>query len=318
MTVGMKKRHKLVLFVLAACIFSVALAALFAPPRWYAYLPPWAESLYLKYCVNIPRGDDIHRFYVNQGYTAPNAYIAHGGGIKRYVYNNSVEAARDSIAQGFRFIEFDLLVTTDGHLVGGHTWSELKRMAHLPEGEEPLSLAEVVEKSRPGEFSPVTAKDICRLLEENPDLMVVTDKIVDYELLLREIPYPDRLIVEVYDGAYGYQRAIAAGVRYPSLSVYGVAEMKLARDFGIPIVSMSDEHFFLSPEGVKLVKEMHDMGITILLFNYHGDAYWDTGEFIREHLGRSFSMIYTDSWSPAHLPQPTSGSTSSQISQQTR
>ena len=311
----MKKRHRHVLFVLAACIFSVALAVLFAPPGWFTYLPPWVESLYLKYCVNIPRGDDTHRFYVNQGYTTPNAYIAHGGGIKRYVYNNSVEAAQDSIAQGFRFIEFDLLVTTDGHLVGGHTWTELKRMAHLPEGEEPLSLAGVLEKSRPGEFSPVTAKDICRLLEENPGLTVVTDKIADYELLLREIPYPDRLIVEVYDGAYGYQRAIAAGVRYPSLSVDGAAEMKLARDCGIPIVSMIDEHFFLSPEGVKLVKEMHDMGITILLFNYHGDAYWDTGEFIREHLGRSFSMIYTDSWSPTHLPQPTPGSASSQFSQ---
>lgn len=314
----MKKRSKLVLFALAACIFSVALAVLFAPPRWYTYISHKAESLYLKYCVKIPRGDDIHRFYANQGYTTPNAYIAHGGGVGRYVYNNSLEAAQDSIAQGFRFIEFDLLVTTDGHLVGGHTWSELKRMAHLPEGEEPLSLAEVVEKSRPGEFSPVTAKDICRLLEENPGLMVVTDKIADYELLLREIPHPDRLIVEVLGGAYGYQRAIAAGVRYPSLSVYGVAQMKLARDCGIPIVSMSDDHFFLSPEGVKLVKEMHDMGMTILLFNFHGDAYWDTEEFIREHLGRSFSMIYTDSWSPTHLPEPTPGSVSSHLTQRAR
>lgn len=272
----------------------------------------------MKYCVNIPRGDDVHRFYVNQGYTTPNAYIAHGGGIKQCAYNNSVEAALDSIAQGFRFIEFDLLVTADGHLVGGHTWTELKRMLHLPEVENPLSLAEVVEKSRPGEFSPVTAKDICSLLEENPDLMVVTDKIADYDLLLREIPYPDRLIVEVIGGAYGYQRAIAAGVRYPSLSVFGVAQMKLARDCGIPIVSMSDEHFFLSPEKFKLVKEMHDMGITILLFNFHGDAYWDTEEFIREHLGRSFSMIYTDSWSPMQLPEPTSGSEPSHLPQQAR
>lgn len=308
------RRLKCVLFVLAACILSVTLAALFAPPGWRSCIYREVSPFYLKYGVDIPRGDDIHRFYSNDGYASPGAYIAHGGGVGRYVYNNSLEAAQDSIAQGFRFIEFDLLATSDGHLVAGHSWEDFRKMAHLPGKAEPLSLAEVQESSRPGEFSPLVAKDICRLLEENPGLTVVTDKIADYELLLREIPHPDRLIVEVVGGVFGYQRAIKAGVRYPSLAVYDIEQMKLARDCRIPIVSLGNDHFFDTPEGVELTKEMHAMGITVLLSDRRADA----AEFVREHLGRSFSMIYTDSWSPMHLPQPTSDSASSQISQQTR
>ena len=305
-------RLKCVLYLLAACIFSVTLGALFAPPSWRSGIYREVAPFYLKYCVDIPRGDDIHRFYLNDGYASPGAYIAHGGGVGQYVYNNSLEAAQDSIAQGFRFIEFDLIVTSDGHLVAGHSWEDFRKMAHLPVEAGPLSLAEVQESSRPGEFSPMVAKDICRLLEENPGLMVVTDKIADYGLLLKEIPYPDRLIVEVVGGVSGYQRAIKAGVRYPSLAVYDIGQMQLARDCRIPIVSLGNEHFFDTPEGIELTKEMHDMGITILLCDPRGDA----AEFIRAHLGRSFSMIYTDSWSPAHLPQPAPGSASSQIPQQ--
>lgn len=254
----------------------------------------------------------MRRFYQNDGYASPNAYIAHGGSINRFVYNNSIEAAHDSIAQGFRFIEFDLLVTSDGHLVGGHSWEDFRKLAHLPVEEKPLSLAEVVESSRPGEFSPMTAKDICKLLEENPELIVVTDKIEDYELLLTEIPYPDRLIVEVVGNAFSYQKAIKAGVRYPALSVHNSNQMKLARDCGIPLVVLSNENFFDDPVGVELMKEMHGMGITILLY----DRYADAPEIILGHLGRSFSMIYTDTWSPKHLPKSTSSSESSQMPQQ--
>ena len=304
----MKKPHRrLTLFSIAACILLVfALMALYVSPEWQAFLSDKLAPVYMKCCVNIPNGDDMHRFYVNDGYTSPNAYIAHGGGIRKYVLDNSLEAAQDSIRRGFRFIEFDLLVTSDGHLVGGHSWPDLRKRAHLPAVNEPMSIDEVIAHSRPGEFSPITSRDICRLLEENPDLTVVTDQIRDYELLLREIPYPDRLIVEILGGRLGacmrYGKAIKAGIKYPSMTVRNLSQMELAYNCNIPIISLGDKHLFNTQKGAELVGRIHDKGITILIFSLEGDAYWETEEFVRSHLGKTFSLYYAEKYGPNDLP----------------
>lgn len=301
------KRNRIIIWtIIAACILCTGLVYLLTSsgkPDGFLWKAP---HYYMKYCVNIPHGDDAHRFYVNDGYTSPNAYIAHGGGIQKYVFNNSIEAAQDSIQRGFRFIEFDLLVTSDGHLVGGHNWPQLREMAHLPVTDEPLSMAEVEALSRPGEFSPVTAKDICRLLELNPDLTIVTDQITDYELLLREIPYPDRLIVEIlgtrrWDVCMRYREAVKAGVRYPAMTVRNKPMIELAYDCNIPIIVFGDLYYFENQESADVVKRLHDKGITILIFSQVNPPYWDTAEFVREHLGKSFSLIYTEHWGPKDL-----------------
>lgn len=114
----MKSRRLIIALVLIAAVLGMALFILASPER-QAFLADKLAAVYMKCCVDIPNGDDMHRFYVNDGYTSPNAYIAHGGGIRKYVLDNTLEAAQDSIRRGFRFIEFDLLVTSDGHLVGG-------------------------------------------------------------------------------------------------------------------------------------------------------------------------------------------------------
>lgn len=174
-----------------------------------------------------------------------------------------------------------------------------------------MSIDEVRAHSRPGEFSPITSRDICRLLEENPDLIVVTDQILDYELLLREIPYPDRLIVETLGGRLGacmrYEKAIKSGIKYPSMTVRNLSQMELAYNCNVPIISLGDNHLFNTRKGVELVRRMHDKGVTILLFTQTGSPYWDTEEFVREHVGKSCSLMYTDQWGPNDLP-PSAGS----------
>lgn len=301
----MKIRKRLGIACAATLGLAVLLPAayfLLAPASLRAYVSSTATLACTKLFVDVPRGDDAHRFYVNSGYTSPNAYIAHGAGIRGFALNNSVEAAEDSLRRGFRYIEFDLQTTTDGHLVAAHSWRELREMAGMPSSEAPMSLQEAREIAKPGLFTPATAQHICRLLEENKDLFVVTDRVEDYELLLREIPYPDRLIVEVVGGMKAYNRAIRAGVRYPSLSVPTAHMLDLAYRAEIPIISLRDSDFFSSPEGVETVRKVHERGITILLFNCSGSAYWDTPEFIKAHLGKTFSMIYSDSWGPRSIP----------------
>lgn len=49
--------------------------------------------------------------------------IAHaGGGIDGVKYTNSKEALLQSIDTGYRLIEIDLLVSSDGEILGAHDW----------------------------------------------------------------------------------------------------------------------------------------------------------------------------------------------------
>ena len=288
--------------VLVVSALLLAAYYLFAPLSLRARVSSITSAAYIRLFVEVPRGADAHRFYVNSGYTSPDAYIAHGAGILDYALTNSVEAVEDSLRGGFRYIEFDLLTTTDGHLVAAHTWCELRKMAGLPSSDSPMSLQEIRQIAREGKYTPVTAEDICRLLEQNKNVFVVTDRVTDYDLLLREIPYPDRLIVEVRGGINAYERAVRAGVRYPSLSVGNKHMMDIAYMAEIPIISLTDDDYFSTPVGIESVKRLHEKGITILLFNTRGSNYWEKPEFLQQYLGKVFSKIYSNSWGPHHLP----------------
>lgn len=65
---------------------------------------------------------------------------------------------------------------------------------------------------------------------------------------------------------------------------------------------MSAGSFFNSPETIEIVRNLHNSGITILLFGT-GFKDWDKETFVREHLGKTVSKIYTDRFSPSDIPQ---------------
>ena len=55
-------------------------------------------------------------------------FIAHaGGGFKDITYSNSKESVIKSIEKGFKYIELDLLETSDGFIVAAHDWKTFKK-----------------------------------------------------------------------------------------------------------------------------------------------------------------------------------------------
>lgn len=62
-------------------------------------------------------------------------------------------------------------------------------------------------------------------METNRDFILVTDKIADYELLLKEIPFPERMIVEVFSPE-DYLKALKSGIRYPAYCIWGKKNIK--------------------------------------------------------------------------------------------
>ena len=197
-----------------------------------------------------------------KGLNDPELWIAHGGGGH---YLNSLEAVQESIRRGFRYVELDLLTTTDGYLVGGHDWAKVRQSAGFEDiSEKAVSKQELLAARPNWEQTLLFAADICRLMEENPHIILVTDKVQDFELLMREIPYPDRMVVEAFD-LYNYLCALRSGFRNAAYSVASIDGLLQARRYNIRGMVLSSALMVNDSRALKLVKLMHQEGCCFLV-----------------------------------------------------
>lgn len=227
-------------------------------------------------------------------------WIAHGGGVGEYVYTNCEEAVRDSLTKGFTYIELDLQLTTDGHIVGAHTWQELKAFLGTSDlSETPMSRTDI-EALRPHwRRTPLFANDICRLLKQHPEMVLVTDKLQNFKLMKQQIPFADRMIVEAFS-LYDCLQAYRAGFRNVALSAWSVEGMHQARQYKLPGVVLAAPALNSNPAAEELAAQMHQEGCCIMV---HGSSICDSADFIHKYLGRSISRIYTNTWSPTEAPE---------------
>ena len=233
------------------------------------------------------------------GLDSPAFWIAHGGGVGEFHYTNCKEAVQDSLDKGFTFIELDLLETTDGHLVGAHSWRELKALLGSEElSDAPMSRAEIEALKPHWRRTPLFADDICRILQGHPEMVLVTDKVQNFELLKQQIPFADRMIVEAFS-THNCLQAFRAGFTHVALTAYSAYDLQQAQKYNIPGVVLGAQLLVMDPFSVPLVRQMHDAGCCIMV---HGSAFSDKPDFVHTHLGRNISRIYTDTWSPGNLP----------------
>lgn len=108
-----------------------------------------------------------------------NRTVAHAmGGIDGNEYTNSREAFLYNYHNGHRLFEVDFMTTSDGVVVASHDWNKTYEQMGLEfEGEEapPLSLTEFKSGKILGRYTPLTLEDILQLMEEYPDIYIVTD-----------------------------------------------------------------------------------------------------------------------------------------------
>lgn len=192
-----------------------------------------------------------------------------------------------------------MCVTTDGHIIGCHDWKYFKSLTNMHDNtDNPLSLADVHNLRINGKYTVLTGHEISDIMKNNKNFILVTDKIKDYALLLKEIPYPDRIIVEVFS-VEDYLSALKSGIKYPAYCIWTERELITARTFNFPIVTMGA--YFFNKGDIVSIKKLHDAGITILFF-HAGFPDGDEATFLQQHLGTTISKVYTDTWSPKHLP----------------
>jgi hypothetical protein len=147
----------------------------------------------------------------------PKRFIAHAGGqIDGRRYTNSLEALELAYKNGLRLFEFDLVKTSDGHLVAAHDWDSW-RDATGSEVSVP-SHQQFKESLLHEKYHTLDLSDLERWFARRTDSYLVTDKVMDFAALLGGFSLRDRLIVEVFS-VDEYRRALNEGVQYPMLSL---------------------------------------------------------------------------------------------------
>lgn len=127
--------------------------------------------------------------------------IAHAGGaVDSCIYTNSREALETAFESGYKFIELDLLFTSDSVLVAAHSWKDFNEMtdsAHW--GDSVPSYDEFVSRRIYNRYSPLSADEINTFFEQHPALFLVTDKISHPDVLQRHFPnLKERMVVEAF------------------------------------------------------------------------------------------------------------------------
>ena len=235
--------------------------------------------------------------------------IAHAlGNAGEYTYTNTLDALEESISEGFRTLEVDLSLTSDGEVVCRHTWySDDFDVSY--DGTVP-DLATFEKEKYFGKLTPLTGRKLLEVWSGHPELYFVTDVKQDentnlYEVmeklvaLAREMGQEkllDHLIVQLYNiPDYDKINAIYP-VKHWLFTTYQLpetpgAEIEAAEysdqmgfgAFTVPARSMSNDYF------IDLADANHlDLFVHVL----------DTREQVYKAANRGIYGFYTDFLNP--------------------
>lgn len=131
--------------------------------------------LALSWLPESPKAED-------QGFKA-HRMVAHAmGGIEGLTYTNSYDAFLANYEKGFRVFEVDLLLSSEGRLVARHEWGEsftrqLGQQDELAADRQGavLTHAEFKAAKIQGVYEPLDWTDVLELMEQYPDMYIVTD-----------------------------------------------------------------------------------------------------------------------------------------------
>lgn len=129
--------------------------------------------------------------------------IAHAmGGISGQPYTNSYEAFIANYEKGIRVFEADFLLSADDDLIARHEWGEsFTKMMGQEDGLQPERYGAVLKSEEfkaakiMGRYEPMNWDDVLDLMEDYPDMYLVTDT---KQITPEEI---DRIFTKIVDGA---------------------------------------------------------------------------------------------------------------------
>lgn len=210
--------------------------------------------------------------------------IAHGSGnIDGHTYTNSLEAATMSAKNGYKYIEFDLQLTTDGQLVCMHSEKDFREMTAMDDSI-PLTTQNFNKQRIYGKYTPLTANDVVAL-QKTLHFTIITDKTSSPDILERYFADVRQHVMVESFSIDDYIRLKQLGYT-PMLSLYTYGYLTpmlkqfLNNDIEWITTAAYTHHDIVI---FRILKRL--FGIKIAVFT-------PTPERFKEHIGREIDLIY--------------------------
>ena len=231
-------------------------------------------------------------------YNGNDHLIAHAGGaIDGNVYTNSREAVEGSILEGQKFIEIDLIKTSDGAYIAGHDWELVNEMTgKKDQKDKPQSLDEYKNAKILNKYTTMDEFDVAKLMDKHPNWVMLIDKARDIKHLAKTFANKDRIILQVY-GLHGYFKALKYGFKNPVLRLKGgrrgIKEIyKVAMNWlNIKGVILGEKSF---NKNMDYIKELHDKGVAVILYGNPSFKIVENPELIRKYSNEYVDLFDTD------------------------
>ena len=249
--------------------------------------------------INVNNGQKIStNFHKNlKNYNFSTSFIAHAaGGIDGKTYTNSLEAINNSIDNGFKLIELDLLVTDDGKIVAQHDFRLLEAICKKDffydkekKNRKIILFSEIVNCNKifDDKYTLLKENQIIEIFESNKNLILITDKIDNYKLINKKFKFQDRLIVEVFN-IQDYLRAKINGIKNPMfLFTDGRRNYLYTIFFNIKLISISTAN---TAKYDNFLKYLFRNKVSIFSFSSN------SLEFNQKYIGKTITGVYTDFW----------------------
>ncbi len=250
----------------------------------------------------------ISAYHCSENSPAEDFLIAHAGGaIDEKLYSNSKEAIEKSISKGVKFIEIDLQESSDGFLVGAHDWKKFnEQTGYGGLGDQVPTLSEFKKRKIYGRYTPIDEDFIRKIMNEHQNLVLVTDKINNFDKIVKAFDFQNRIIVEVFSFE-DYRAAKKYGIKNPALCVeqgsFVFAESYIKQIFkeGVNMVTLGEDTYLANKE---LLLKLRRKGLTVLLYGSPFHQIVNNAKEIKEGAGKFFDFVYTDFCAPDMVCKP--------------
>ena len=241
----------------------------------------------------------------------PSRFIAHGGGfVDGFYTTNSVEAIRQSIADGFTLIELDMCFSRDDRIIMLHDWD--RTVVHYfgaPFARRP-SEREFEQLLVHGRFQTLTFNRLTKILDEAPDIRIITDVKSDnikvLTMIVEQFPdYVERMIVQIYSyeeydivRELGFEDIILTLYAMPEIDYDELIQFIKDSDLFAVAVGTTHDHAFGDREFGSLMQKLVDDGV-LVYFHPVGD--FETAIDVME---RGAHGIFASRVTPADFEEP--------------
>ena len=108
------------------------------------------------------------------------------------IYTNSINAIKASLSKNYKYIEIDLMLSSDNFFFGLHSWNDLEKINSLDQLRiaklkrkhllNKLKINDIENFNKNSKIGIIT-ESLIKILENNPEVTIITDKTQNFDKL---------------------------------------------------------------------------------------------------------------------------------------